>query len=86
LASTDCGADGGTKIKVKQLASRTIKVLDSDDGKYKSHTFVVDVVKNLPYSFELTSIDGNTTNTLYAALTTRIPKSYNLKVRFTRTL
>ena len=60
LAVAACGGDGGTEVKVGQLVSGIITSSDTDDGEWKSQTYVIDVVENVPYSFELSSLDDDT--------------------------
>ncbi len=54
-----CGG-GGTEISVGQLVSGTITSSDSDDGEWKTQTFVIDVREGVAYEFELTSVDDDT--------------------------
>ena len=54
-----CGG-GGTEISIGQLVSGTITSSDSDDGEWKSQTFVIDVREGVAYEFELTSVDDDT--------------------------
>ena len=43
-----------------QLVSGTIISPDSDDGEWKSQTYVIDVRECVAYEFELTSVDDGT--------------------------
>ena len=54
-----CGS-GGTEISIGQLVSGTITSSDSDDGEWKSQTYVIDVREGVAYEFELTSVDDDT--------------------------
>tara|TARA_B100001964_G_C14112699_1_gene544624 strand:+ start:460 stop:900 length:441 start_codon:yes stop_codon:yes gene_type:complete len=60
LALAACGGGGGTEIKVGQLVSGEITSSDTDDGEWKSQTYVIDVVEDISYSFELTSLGDDT--------------------------
>jgi hypothetical protein len=59
VALMACGG-GGTEVSVGQLVSGTITSSGSDDGEWKSQTFVIDVREGVAYEFELTSLDDDT--------------------------
>ncbi|MDE0822649.1 MAG: hypothetical protein OSB07_01570 [Dehalococcoidia bacterium] len=60
VAISGCGGSGATEVKVGQLVSGEITDSDTNDGEWKSLAYVIDVVENVPYSFELTSVDDDT--------------------------
>jgi hypothetical protein len=54
-----CGG-GGTEIRVGQSVTGTITASDTDDGEWKSQTYVIEVREGIRYRFDLSTSTEDT--------------------------